>query len=253
MPGTVGVFISMAGYTSKALTALPDAGGRSILLLDRSHVEAMVSGLVPPDELIDLLAPMASTPAVTFEAPPNVANGPLSEGISARVLCTISGTGLLGMALSGPGKILLAGEDGIAEVDHINRTAAWRVPVRGCHGNPVLRPDGSIMFARRHGIGVLADGSLTVVAGGFPDRCSLFTQPDGSVWVLDPINEVLNQVSPTVVRLGGRLGEEERHEISPPPPWPVDAAWLDDTRLVLGHQSSCSLIELDVRFGSKAT
>jgi hypothetical protein len=148
------------------------------------------------------------------------------------------------MASSGPGKILIAGEDGIAEVDHINRTAAWRVPVRGCRSNPVVCPDGSIMFARRNGIGVLADGTLAVVAGGFSDRCSLFTKSDGSVWVLDPINEILNQVTPTIVRLGERLGEEERHEISPPPPWPVGAAWLDDTRLVLGHQSSCSLVEL---------
>jgi hypothetical protein len=100
------------------------------------------------------------------------------------------------------------------------------------------------MFTRRNGIGVLADGTLAVVAGGFPDRCSLFAKSDGSVWVLDPINEILNQVTPTIVRLGDRLGEEERHEISPSPPWPVGAAWLDDTRLVLGHQSSCSLVEL---------
>jgi hypothetical protein len=262
MRGTIGVFISMAGYTRQALDALPDAGDRSILLLDRSHVEAMVSGLVPPDELLDLaldhaaytgkaymplldlLAPRVSTPPVTFEVTPNGATEPLSAGASTRVVCTISGTGLLGIASSGPGKILIASEEGIAEVDYINRTAAWRVPIQGCHGNPVLRPDGSIMFARRHGIGVVADGTLAVVAGGFPDRCSLFTKSDGSVWVLDPINEALNQVTPTVVHLGERLGEEERHEISPPPPWPVGAAWLDDTRLVLGHQSSCTLIEL---------
>ncbi len=114
MPGTIGVFVSMAGYTSDALTALPDAGGRSILLLDRSHVEAMVGGLVPPDELLDLaldhaaytgeayvplldlLAPRASTPAVTFDVPANGANELLSAGISARVVCTISGTGLAG-------------------------------------------------------------------------------------------------------------------------------------------------------------
>ncbi|MEV6930225.1 restriction endonuclease [Dactylosporangium sp. NPDC051485] len=263
MRGTIGVFISMAGYTPQALAALPDAGDRSILLFDRSHIEAMVSGLVPPDELLDLaydhaaykgeayvplldlLAPTVSAPTVTFEVPPNGANERLSVGLSARVACTVSGTGPLGMASLGPGKILIAGEDGMAEVDHIKRTAAWRVPVRGSHGNPVLRPDGSIAFARRHGIGVVADGHLAVVAGGFPDRCSLFTRSDGSVWVLDPINEVLNQVTPTVVRLGERLGEEERHKISPSPPWPVGAAWLDETRLVLGHQSSCSLIELD--------
>jgi len=262
MRGTIGVFISMAGYTSDAIAALRSSGERSVLLLDRSHMEAMVSGLVPPDELLDLaldhaayrgeayvpllelLAPTVATPAVTFEAPPNGANEPPSAGISARAACTISRTGPLGMASSGPGKILVAGDDGIAEVDHIKRTAAWRVPVRGCRGNPVIRPDGSIMFARRHGIGVVADGRVAVVAGGFPDRCSLFTKLDGSVWVLDPVNDVLNQVTPTVVRLGERLGEEERHEIRPAPPWPVCAAWLDEARLVLAHTSSCTLVEL---------
>ncbi len=263
MRGTTGVFISMAGYTPDAIADLRTSGEHSVLLLDRSHLEAMISGLVPPDELLnlaldhasfrgeahvallELLASTASTPGVTFEVPPRRTIEPQSKGISARNVCTVSETGLLGMASDGPGKILVATNDGIAEVDHIKRTAAWRVPVRGCHGNPVLRPDGSIVFARRHGIGVVADGHVNLVAGGFPDRCSLFTKSDGSVWVLDPINEALNQVTPTIVRLGEQLGEEERHEINPPPPWPVSAAWFDETRLVLAHQSFCSLIELD--------
>src|SRR5262249_31976088 len=153
MRGTIGVFISMAGYTPDALVALPEAGDRAVLLLDRSHVEAMVSGLVPPKELLDLaldhaaykgeayvplldlLAPTVATPPVMFEVPPKGAKEPLSAGISARIVCTVSGTGLLGMASSGTGKILIAGDDGIAEVDHINRTAAWRVPVRGSRSN----------------------------------------------------------------------------------------------------------------------
>jgi hypothetical protein len=200
MRGTIGVFISMAGYTADAIAALRTGGERSVLLLDENHMEAVVSGLVPPDELLDLaldhasfrgeayipllelLASTVSAPAVTFDVPPSGANEPLSVGISARVAC----------------------------------------------------------------IGVVAAGHLAVVGGGFPDRSSLFTKRDGSVWVLDPINEALNQVTPTVVRLGERLGEEERHQISPSPPWPVCAAWLDDTRLVLAHNSSCSLIELGV-------
>ncbi len=263
MRGTNGVFISMAGYTTDALTALPEAGDRSILLLDRSHVEAMVSGLVAPDELVELaldhaayrgeayvpvLTLLASTepmPAVTFDVASDDAGQPLAPGISARVTCAISAAGLVGVAPASPGKILVVGEEGIAEIDHANHVAAWRVPVKGCHGNPVLRPDGAIMFARGHGIGVVADGNLTVVAGGFPDRCSLFTKPDGSVWVLDPIDEARNLVTPTVVRLGEQLGKEQRHEIKPTPGWPVGAAWRDDTRLVLAHQSACSLVELD--------
>jgi Holliday junction resolvase-like predicted endonuclease len=175
MRGTNGVFVSMAGYMRDALTALPEAGGRSILLFDRSHVEAMVSGLVAPDELLrlaldhaaytgeayvpvlTLLAPTESTPAVTFDLPSNGATQPLVPGIAARVTCAISGAGLVGLAPRGPGKLLVVGEEGIAEVDHVNRVATWRAPVRGCHGNPVLLPDGSIMFARRHGIGICQD------------------------------------------------------------------------------------------------
>src|SRR2546430_16559892 len=88
MRGTIGVFVSMAGYTADAVAGLASAGEGSVLLLDRGHLEAMVSGLVPPDELLrlvgawasflgrwyaplhDPLAPDPTKPALSFHASP---------------------------------------------------------------------------------------------------------------------------------------------------------------------------------------
>jgi len=52
-------------------------------------------------------------------------------------------------------------------------------------------------------------------------------------------------VTSAVVRLGAKLKEGERHEITTPHSWPTGATWLDDTRLILVHQSSCSLLNLE--------
>src|SRR2546430_10530022 len=188
MRGTIGVFVSMAGYTADAVAGLASAGEGSVLLLDRGHLEAMVSGLVPPDELLrlvgdwasfrgrwyaplhDLLAPDPTKPAVSFNTSREPPNGTLAPGVTASVMCTVQATGLLGMARSGPGRLLLTLDDGIAEVDLGKQTAAWRCPVHGCHGNPVLRTDRGVVFTPRHGVAVATADGLPILGGGFSDR-----------------------------------------------------------------------------------
>lgn len=46
--GTGGIFISMGGYTTEALADIADGEQLRVLLMDDTHVEAMLSGLVPP-------------------------------------------------------------------------------------------------------------------------------------------------------------------------------------------------------------
>jgi hypothetical protein len=57
--GTIGVFVSMSGYTQDALNDLKEGERLEVVLLTQEHVEAMLAGLVPPDELFEFLLDFA--------------------------------------------------------------------------------------------------------------------------------------------------------------------------------------------------
>lgn len=55
LAGTYGVFLSMSGYSPNALADVAHGERLEVLLLDMGHWEAMLSGLVPPEELLTLV------------------------------------------------------------------------------------------------------------------------------------------------------------------------------------------------------
>lgn len=58
--GTRGVFLSMSGYTEDALSDMLRGQQPDMLLLDRTHFEAMLSGLFSPNDLFTELVDQAS-------------------------------------------------------------------------------------------------------------------------------------------------------------------------------------------------
>ena len=260
--GTIGVFVSMAGYTPDALAAPNSSGERSMLLLDRMHVEAMLTGMVPPDELFELaleqaaytgqwyvpllalLAPHRAKPPVVFDGLPDLETVPLADGVTVHAVGTIHRAEQLGMVAEGS-SLLITHPDGIISISQKKNQVAWRAPIRGTHGAPIPLPDGTLVFARRHAVATLAGAEINILEGGFSDRCSLFAGPGDTVWVLDPIHAAGTQTTSAVVRLGTRVGEKQRYEISTPHPWPVGAFWLSETSIMLIHDSSCSVVRLD--------
>jgi hypothetical protein len=64
--GTTGLFLSMSGFSQEALNELKDGEQLQVLLLQRKHLEAMLSGFVPPNELINILVDKASFSGVGF-------------------------------------------------------------------------------------------------------------------------------------------------------------------------------------------
>jgi Holliday junction resolvase-like predicted endonuclease len=58
--GTIGLFISMFGYTQDALNDLKEGEQLAVLCLSRDYVEAMLSEFIPPDELLSELVTKAS-------------------------------------------------------------------------------------------------------------------------------------------------------------------------------------------------
>jgi restriction endonuclease len=60
LAGTRGVFLSMSGYSDEALRDMLRGQQPDMLLLDRTHFEAMLSGLMSPHELFTELVGRAS-------------------------------------------------------------------------------------------------------------------------------------------------------------------------------------------------
>lgn len=60
--GTLGLFVSMSGYTSPAVEQISSSGTRvRMLLFDSEHVEALVEGSISPEILIDAALEEAAT------------------------------------------------------------------------------------------------------------------------------------------------------------------------------------------------
>ncbi|MFI5729255.1 restriction endonuclease [Kribbella sp. NPDC051587] len=259
--GPIGIFVSMAGFTADALRGLDSGSQLEVLLFDRSHLEAMLSGLVPPQELIglahdraafrgdayspltQLLASRSAEPPVSFD-PPAPSSAPSELSLATKPLVTLANSNQLGIAYGSSDEILVTHADGIAGVDAVKRRARWRVPLRDCHRNALQADDGSVLVVRRNAVARFKDGDLSIVGGGFSDNSCLLQAVDSAVWVLDGDTGLSGPPSITITRLGTQLGEEERNPLSTR--WDSSAraaVWMDENRLAVVHSSSFSVIQ----------
>jgi hypothetical protein len=246
LSGTYGVFLSMSGYTRDALDDLTDGDRLEVLLLDRDHWEAMLSGLMPPDELLGLVRDRASfhgepytpgvglfqtaeIPHVSFARPRSMVDGPLRsavDGVTAEVVLSEIDSGQLGIACRTSG-LLVTTEAGILDVNLNTRSVAMAVPVPDCCRSPLALDDGSIVFARRHGVGRFHQGRITALGGGFVGNYCLCRHPDGSVWVFDNAGNSRTSTA-SITKLSDQLGDQKRCALDYPPAAAFGATWLSD-------------------------
>jgi hypothetical protein len=248
---TYGVFLSMSGYSREALADVKDGQRLEVLLLDRLHWEAMLSGLIPPDELLTLVRDRAAYQGIpyaplaelfgpveshaSFEPPGTAPPGGLEAALpSVRGELVLSARSReLGIACQRRDHIFLTTDDAVLDADLRQRAVRVAVPLRGCSRNPLVLEDGAVYFARRHGVGCLRDGEISTVGGGFGGSTCLLRSPDGSVCVFD------NGAPPSgasITKLGEHLGQQTRHEIDYPSANALSAAWLStDDLLVIGQ------------------
>lgn len=252
LSGTRGVFLAMAGFTPEAITDLSDGQRLEMLLLDRSHWEAMLSGLVPPPELLTLagdhaafrgeafatlatlLARSARLPKINLEAG---ARGDeilevAAEHNDAQFALSIESSDQLGLTCVSAEKLLVTTSTGIALADVDAGTADLVVEVTHCHRRAVLHSDGSILFTRRLGVGRFHEGQISSVAGGAAGATCLIEAPDGTTWLLDN-GEPSGRTPGSIVCVGTRITEHERHDLSYPDGTATNAAWIAPDRLLV--------------------
>ena len=232
LTNTVGVFMSMAGYTSEAVREVNIGGRLEVLLIDRSHLEAIISGVVPPIELFGLLVDKASyeggpyysleellprptnNPTVSFGAPealndlvrmarPGVIIEPLLHDIPMEYI---------GLACISPHELVLNYPEGLVRVDPGRQSSEWYAALPGSYQHTLPMDDGSLLFRRLSGVGALRDGHIHGIAGGFVGTAVLFSDEEGNAWALDnggPDGYYRGEdVNAAVVRLGHDLGDQ---------------------------------------------
>ncbi|MGI5506353.1 restriction endonuclease [Lentzea sp. CA-135723] len=247
LAGTYGVVLSMSGFSSEALAEVSDGERLEVLLLDASHWEAMLTGLVPPEELMrlmhdraafhgdahaslaKLLRSTADIPSVRFGPPPGPTHNAIrsaADGVTGETVLSGIVSNQLGVAVRSNGHLLVTTAASVLDIDLDRQVTAVAVPVADCLRNTVPLEDGSVMFARRHGVGRFHAGELTAVGGGGTGNISLLRQPDGSVWLYD--NGGLTTPGASLTKLGEQAGDEERYALGWPPACSTGAAWVSD-------------------------
>lgn len=274
LTGTRGVFLSMSGYTAGALGDAIRGQQPDMLLLDRGHLEAMLSGLLSPADLLTELLDWASysgnvhvpladllLPAEKPELPEFVLGSEPDQGfpvvtdtapgVLARVV--LHGTRPLaatvdGVALDSAGRLLLTLPAGVARINLGTGVTEWAVPVPGCRGSALPLPDGSILVLRGPAVLRWRGDTPEVAAGGFAGGTSLLPGPGGQAWVLDykTAGWPGGDRAVTLTNLGPdpRLGDEERHTVDfRAGIW--SAVWLSGHRFYLAGDGHFGVVDLD--------
>jgi Restriction endonuclease len=272
LEGTIGVFASMAGYTPPALDQVGRSGERvRVVLFDAEHVEALISGLASPDELIDAALEEASVTGRTYvgvaellashdrPAEPPIGFGPpegydqplvsyAADGLSAEIVVH-SPEDIRGIAVKPDGRLLVTLLAGMAEVDLETRKARWVQRLTWIDRNPHVDPAGQVWLLRGAAVARLDGSRLQVVAGGFGGASTLFAGPGGAPWVLDRSGAAVgpHDSGAQLVRINDQLGDEERWALRLPASAARNAAALGANRFFVlgsGHSARVDLSDL---------
>lgn len=264
--GTIGIFLSMSGFSSETLKDLKEGEQLMVLLLSREHLEAMLSGFIPPQEMIDRLISRASfygeglvSLQSLFETKPNEL-GPIFDSpdeimredlvvesvpeFQARIIASNIPLGQSGVAEFLKNKLLLTLYQGIYILDHNRQTLDIWFGMPNCSRNPLVTQNNSVFIVRRAGVGCVRDDKLSIVGGGFCGNVCLFHGKDEGVWVFS--NGYPNRMEggyPQITKLGESIGYEERYEIDYPPACGTNAALISDGRFIVIGTSGLALIE----------
>jgi len=268
--GTLGLFLSMSGFSPEAVEDLKVGEQLMVLLLSREHLQAMLSGFIPPQELINRLITKAafygeglvSLQSLFETTPPNglgvifgspdeiVREGLVVEsipGFQASVIASNLPFGQSGVAEFSKNKVLLTLKQGIWCLDYERQTLDIWFGMPGCSRNALVTENGAVFMVRKAGIGRLRNGEFCIVGGGFCGNVCLFRGRDEGVWVFsNGYPEGIEGSRPQVTQLGESIGDEKRFEIDYPPACGINAALISDGRFLVIGSGGVAVMEAGV-------
>lgn len=264
LSGTIGLFISMSGYSPEAVSEVKEGERPSVLLLTQEHLEAMLSGFVPPEELIERLLTKASLSGevgptlnrlfdeprveeigIDFSHPPEV-NPLVAEaipGFRAQTVVSSLPFGQSGIAEICPGQVLVTLSEGLFALDFKAHKVKPRVLITDCSRNALVGSDETIFFIRRAGVGCIRNGQLYVVGGGFCGNISLFQDNGKGIWIFANGYMGVNS-HPIVARLGETLGDETLFEIEYPSACGSNATLIEEDRILIIGSAGIAVADL---------
>lgn len=268
LAGTVGLILSMSGFTRDAVDDLKEGEQLSVLLLNKEHLEVMLSGFLAPEEMIDNVIRRASrngegyaqlqslfepvkpeTLGVTFGQPTEWANHVLVvdsvADFNVSVLASNFSMRQSGVAELSKDAILLTLEQGVYTLDISKSSLNMFLGIPNCTRSALVAQDGAVYVVRGRGVARIKDGDFSVVGGGFIGNVCLFPGAGDDVWVFSNGHPgIQDWARPQVTLLGAALGDEQRTTINYSAACGMNAAYLGDSRFLIVGSYGLAVVEV---------
>lgn len=262
--------LSMSGFTAAAVRHLAADNAEGTVLLDRSHVEAVLCGLATLAATIGeaaYRAMFADTPYSDLAALLMDTDGPrtppgfvsadrlpapwdllVSAAPAVRLRHVLNSHDRwpepIGFAVTDSARALITISEGIVEVDLRRGTTEWLLQLRGCRGAPLIRADGAVLTLCNDGVIEWKDDVLTPLAGSLSDGRALLVGPNSQAWVLSGYGPSYGAASGSLAltRLSS-VGRQIRHRVH----FDADvraAGWLGEQRFFLAAAGHSAVLDL---------
>lgn len=263
--GTVGIFLSMSGYTQEALRDLKQGAQFSILLLTSEHFEAMLAGFIPPLELLNKLMdnaallgqplvpldllftpPKSKQPDVNFGQPSQISTltREMTPGFEAEVVVSNLPYGQHGVAELSNDELLITSRDGIISVNLNLKKYEFFLAIPECCRNVLVTQESKIYVVRSAGVGCVTDGKLSIVAGGFSGNTCFFHGNTQDTWVFSNVFDDAGEEGSSIVsHIGSTLGDQDDREIPYPARNGTNAAVLEENRFLIIGNRGVTIVE----------
>lgn len=234
--GTVGIFLSMAGFSDDAIKEINKGEQSQVFCLSKIHFEAMLSGFIPPCEMIDISLKKASYEGnyyvkieqfflpqsyddltIKFSKPDEIPQllVETSEKIQIKVIASELPFGTSGIAEINKSELLLTTEKGLLEVDIPQKGIKVLANIPKCYGNPIVFENKGIFIARNSGIARISNKEINFIAGGLTGSISIFDDEVGGIWAFGKGDyfQPDGQNFPVLLKIGSMLGDQLVREI----------------------------------------
>jgi len=259
------VLVSVTGFAGQ----VGGAGSGAAVLWDRTHLEAVMCGLINLPDLLEASSSAAFFSGTPYHTLAGLLTGP-DDGPPARMTTPdqlpppwpVLDTGYDGI----PAQLVLAGEDGwdkpsgiaaldagrlvvataggLVELDTAWGMTSWLMRLPGCVNEPLVLPDGSVLAVCNSAVVRVTGGELAAVAGGFDGNVHLLAGTDGEPWALSGYGASSpGDGTLALTRLGTRAGDQHRYDVYFAAQVHT-AGWLGGLRFFLAAAGHSAVVDL---------